>query len=372
MDTLYNWIHSSFDSFASIFSEKGIKLLPATPLPHPLDTVPTEIWQNVISFLDPASSASLAFTCHMFLYISGTQTLKRLNDVHLRSQKIKFLRHLDPSFPNRILCHRCATFHQTAPRREDERGLHWQLIKIQDNEYNFHETFGSVQLRKDIRKLPWAAVQSAARAMRHGPRFGRLLPDSSSEAGKDGWKYSMQSRLVDDHFLFRYESFKVINFSENVTSDEIRKQLLCPIPPVCSHFRDHIQYMIGCARRHVITDPSTASRLCSYCSVLRRCFACASEYLVNVESGPSQNDSTCILRISRWADLGDGWDPRHRLYDAAWKNESDWPGVFDLGELPTVRSRFETAIGNSIPDQVIAPLRQPFIRGNRMIVPYPR
>ena len=321
---------------------------PSSAAPRELSGVsrfPVEIWQYIALFLPAESEAALAFTCHSMASILTNASwleLKRRTWSYtyaLPENRLAFLRLLDDTLPDHFVCHKCCIYHNIYSRKNPRGFCHgpYPCCSVTD--------FGCMG------KLYFSDVQLELRAHRLGRQYGSKIPrfdKLQSSLSPPGFTYWMDTAIVDGKLLLRHVSSVVFDDRDSIF-DQQQPCRFSERLGMCWHYPDYghgIQAICHCATSHYIQQEESVSIgfiQCTKCLPLRRCYGCASEYLVRIER---VYPSRCRLILYRWSDLGDGRDPCSR----------EWPRSYpdkprDSSDLPSVRVRFEASQGREAPDE---------------------
>lgn len=395
--------HDSFDSLLD-YTGLGDKLKDpyfdsrdpnALELVHPLTEVyrrqlaalPKEVWERVVSFLNPAEAASLAIAARTIHKTLAGKQLQLLHEPENKHYKIIFLNQHDRHLPQHLLCFPCGKFHLRA-----NPGTETLKVDYVNNAlYNCPNVRASVLPRLRIthgRELPYSFVQLALRHEKHTVAHG--IPASSLSRQwkcKDSdWTHRTRYIVHDNHLLMRVVSQVHAPPNVEMTETSIRHLLYdreeySPFFSVCSHWRDgDLMPMCKCALSHIpappvsyaqqlkkaprisraAAHPSFIVRMCDDCRPARRCPECPTEYLIEIQMLEDKDDPVRPFKhaivVTRWSDLGDGSSPYTSPEWAAVKGldveetGKEYESFSHVGRR-AVSGIFESKVSGSIPGQ---------------------
>jgi hypothetical protein len=111
-------------------------------------SLPSKLWTEIVSYLNPAEAASLAIAIITLYRRLGLRYFMPLHHPTNLSYKLNFLSGLDQAFPHHLLCIPCATYHHCA--QEGVGGLFDRCFNnsLSDEAcfYNYIMVFGVLRL----------------------------------------------------------------------------------------------------------------------------------------------------------------------------------------------------------------------------------
>lgn len=302
--------------------------------------LPEEVWQLIVSFLNPADAASLAISTRTLYSKLGRQPLLDLNTPENDPYKAVFLNHLDFHLPRQLLCFQCNRFH----RRLNPGKETLKADFVANPLFTCPNVRASVLPRMRLvhgRELPYSFVQLATRSAKHTPVHGipaekleRRWKDASS-----GWSHRTRYMVFDGRLLLRVVSHAHALPAADMTETRVRHLLYdreeyTPFFSACAHWKDgRLMPLVKCALSHVpqypksymqqlktapkvsrgLANPNFIVRMCDECRPARRCPECPTEYLVEIQMVEDKNDAERPFKhslvVTRWSDLGDGSSP---------------------------------------------------------------
>lgn len=349
--------------------------------------LPSHVWKRIACMLDPADAASLTITTRLLYDKLGPDFLFALNAPENQHAKIAFLNRLERHLPGHLICFPCMRFH-----RRSNAGLESLKADFVANPlYVCPSVRDTVLPRMRIthgRELPYSFVQLALRRQRHTTKHG-IKHDSLSRQWKckdSPWSHKTRYLIVDGHLLMRITSQCLAPPAADQTETSQRHLLYdreeyTPFFSVCAHWKDgNLMQTCKCALSHIPSPPKSyiqqlkkapkidraaASPVflfqgCDDCRPARRCPECPSEYLVETPMIEDHNDSVVrfkhALRVTRWADLGDGSSPYTSPEWAAIKGihattlGKTYDSFSHVGRR-SVAGIFESKVSGSVPGQ---------------------
>ncbi|MCJ1247643.1 hypothetical protein MMC30_004858 [Trapelia coarctata] len=319
----------------------------------PLCNLPPEILLLTGEALPLPSQTCLTMTCKKMTNILGNESWLALRSKAKRDDDRKqYLQLMSQEHPSLLPCFYCMDLH----RRET-------LLK-----YNAcSRGAGCTDVFRTKRPFHYAHVQLVMRAHHISPRHGLSLDQLPSpfdawtlhrrEPGQLGIQTSSVFKIVGGRLLLKLEVKSKVDvlqefgglwgYRSTTKSDGATSSRRLPPAIQCVHSRNlGIQYdqflETFMMKTYVLIRTSPASESHIKLSDLRRCVYCATEVNFSIDVS---KESSSILAITCWRDLGSGMDPT----DPAWISHCDsYDGSFGVSEYKpdanspqSIKERFE-------------------------------
>ena len=306
-----------------ILKRLGLRLRANRLVICPFTKLPTEVIQQIVSYLPVASQAALALTNKTLLSITGTWAWKQLANSYYYIERIDFLLLLERDDCARYwLCRDCAVLHhkeahfRKCPAFENglinwwETNLRWAHIYLIMQRHFYGKDFGlPIEVLSENRIFPEAAFRSGCRQI---IKHRKIIGD----------EVLIKARLIIDASFYA-EDYTFIRVYGHLSSRPII---------VFGHHKE-FRELILCRLKHL----RSAQKFCASCTpILRRCKYCAIEYDFPIRSLLKE----LKLEIDVWANLGSGRDRN----DPKWSilNNSGFPEDQPLKyELGSIRAKYE-------------------------------
>ena len=342
--------------------------------------LPQGLWEHIVSYISPADSANLTFSCKRFHSILGPGPWLALDLPENHQYKVNFLLPMDRLYPDHLFCFPCATYHIRIQKGE-ERLKHVHTLNLIYNCPNPKQ-----QSKARITPgwtLPFAFVQLAFRGHRYGPEYGIPLDalNRRYKCRNSEWTHQVRYHFHQGHLLLRVVS---TCFAESQLPPSLQRHLLycredyTPYFSVCAHWRDgELMNNCKCALDHIppyketiarqlqkgpqislaLRNPNVFITLCQKCRPMRRCPECPTEYLVELKLAEDKNEPDRLRRfkqaivVTRWSDLGDGTSPDSPEWKACITEGDTGFDSFKSLTRRGLSGTFESQSGVTIPGQ---------------------
>ena len=298
-----------------------------TPIKPPLQqtsaflTLPLELIQNIASYLDHSSAASLCLSSRYICYAIGRNDLTEhlsLSCTLPKFQRRKNIEILERAFPSHWYCSWCDTFH-----RHDVDGgptRYANETKRDCAEFNSYLHNGQEYIicyhhvRLAVNRVLWGkeygiSVQAFAYDEAAQRRSGKIVLDTSLKC---------EARVVEGRLIL-HASFDIkIPSPGSLHSGGLVKSLTPILPHVVAGHRDsHAPHtgMQQCLENVLARGKKSKVQLCSIC---------ATDFSIQCgtnQAAPSEPTITLhkpsqpVLKINVWRDLGSGRNP----FAASWR-----------------------------------------------------
>lgn len=298
--------------------------------------LPAEIWCQIAESLDPLSAAHLAHASKILRYRLGSQPWKALDRVENHKHKVAFLSTMDHHVPGHLFCFLCACYHaRSQPGKEKLPASHVaNPIFICPNARKL--ALPRIRLTHG-RELPFAYVQLATRAERHGPNHGVPVTSLARrwQCKDSDWSHSVRFHVHENgHLLMRCSSTAYVKPRLQPVEERLllySRSDYAPYFSVCSHWANgNLMPLCKCALSHIpapiegVVDQlrkgpkielkklhtNIMPKMCDECKPIRRCQECPTEYLISLKVIEDKRDRNVPFKqaicLTRWSDLGDG------------------------------------------------------------------
>lgn len=352
-----------------------------------MDSLPTNLWKRIASFLSPADAARLALASKHFFNTLGPEPFQELNRVENIHYKHAFLHDMDKYYPEHLLCFPCSRYHLRCQ-------LGKEMLKadfVNNPLFNCPLVKSSTLPRMRLthgRELPYGFVQLALRN-RYSSLHG-ICEESLARRWRhsSGWSHTTRYMVHDGRLLLRVVSQTVVPPAAVLTKTMERhilydREEYTPFFSVCAHWRDgDLTELCKCSMSHVPSPPesyiqqlkkapkisrskahpSFIVRGCDWCRPARRCPECPTEYLIEIQMVEDTRDPVRpfkhALIVTRWSDLGNGSSPYTSPEWAAitgstiptGEKDQSYESFSHVGRR-AVSGIFESRISGSIPGQ---------------------
>ena len=287
----------------------------------PFTKLPTEIIQEIVSYLPLVSQAAVALTNKSLLDAIGTWSWKGLTKCqNMERTNLLVLLERD-NCAKYWLCRDCVILHHK------EVPL-WDCPAYWDTFMNYSKSH-----------LNWAYIYLVMQRHYHGKDFGLSIDVLSQhhKFPKPAFDFSFcemvhHGKIINNEIFIKVKL--TIDVSLNIEKAYIR---------ICDHLStqncyisnryEEFQQLIKCRLHHL----RLGQKFCAFCTpILRRCKWCAIEYDFPIRSSSKGRK----LEIDVWANLGSGQDrsdPKWSLLDSLGFPE-DTPVKYELG---SIRAKYE-------------------------------
>lgn len=292
--------------------------LPSIPIPQtgPLLSLPIELIQRISFYLDNPSAASFCLSTRYICYAVGRDHLSNfLAAAYSKFERRKNIEILERAFPSHWYCAWCDKFH----RHELDGGPKSFKNETRRDcaEFNsyLHDSWDYV--------LCYHHVRLALNRELWGREYGIGMDAFAYEesALRNIGKFPAQSylkceaRIVSGR-LFLHATYRLtVPSRDSFRHRGVIRTLMPALPHIVVGHRDSHSPHTGMHRAlEKAIQINTASSL-------QLCSACATDFCVNVdtnvvaESFPAPLQSTAVLEIQVWRDLGNGRNP----FDTQWR-----------------------------------------------------
>ncbi|KAK3072477.1 hypothetical protein LTR53_006729 [Teratosphaeriaceae sp. CCFEE 6253] len=374
--------HDSFDSLVDRTRESDDLRYVKT------DSLPDDLWQRVLNFLDPCDAVQLALSSKTLCRKLGSAPFNALNLPEYKHFKISLLHTMDDRLPRHLLCFPCGKYHlRLRPGKESLK-----IDYVNNPIFNCWKVKASVLPRMRLthaRELPYSFVQLALRTAHsraHGIAHESM--DRRWTHRDSGWAHRTRYMIHDNRLLMRVVSQRHVPPAATLTETVERhllydRQEFVPFFSVCAHWKDgELMKLCKCALSHVpappesyvaqlkkapkihrhLAHPCFIVRGCDWCRPARRCPECPTEYLVEVQMVEDPSDPVRPFKhdlvVTRWSDLGDGsspytspeWSAVNGISVPVEEGGREYESFSHVGRR-AVSGIFESRISGSIPGQ---------------------
>ncbi len=314
-----------------ILAERNIKQL---------DALPEQVWKRIALYLDVDDAASLSISTKMLYNKLGSEYLQTLELPENQYRKMAFLNHLEQDLPRHLLCFPCNKYHRRSNFGQESLKANY----ISNPLFDCPNVRDAVLPRMRIthgRELPYSFVQLVMRGHKHTAAHG-IKHESLARSWKckdSKWSHRTRYMVVDGRLLVRITSQCIAPPASDQTETSQRHLLYDreeyrPFFSICSHWQDgELMATCKCALSHIpgapksyyqqlkkapkvdrqLAKPNFMVLGCDNCRPARRCPECPSEYLIETPMIEDHMDPNArfkhALRVTRWADLGNGSNP---------------------------------------------------------------
>jgi hypothetical protein len=344
-DSLPSLAKPDLHSKSDLLSKLDIHSTPLAVDSATLFKLPPELLIRIASFLPPISAG--AFTlCNKRLYTLLAIPYLRCPRGHPAFNKAEFLKLLEPSLPNHIVCYHCERLHDIRhPERHVKYDSRCDITVNEPMRTYIHPRFSHV------------IFQMAMKRHRQGLDTSSLLKLLSYEDSRyyDSIRTTASCRIVDGSLLLRQQHTFIVHPSSEPFFSAYMRANICPHT---KELRSKVRYeALGTARYSMVYSPGSVDvdhtptlvecDCCSYrglkdegnWSGLVRCRACATEF--RIDTMAVGRDGKAFV-VTLWKDLGEGRDGGDVLWRAHMGEEGLVGGAGERGEgVRSVCARFE-------------------------------
>jgi hypothetical protein len=367
-----------------------------------ISKLPSEIWRNIATYLNPVDAGTLALANRMFRLKLGSFHTHLSISSH-KHQRIASMLESDQEYPAYLFCFVCTKYHvRKDPGREKLPTSNLIEVFNCPNATNMPPP----RLRlTDKRVLPYSFVQLMMRHYLYGDSYG-VSPESLTRRWTDsasGWTHAVRFAIVPYPWVDSSDALDLASGSEtlaekgidlaeqkyhvlmrvhssrfapaDLTESEQRLFLYsrndyAPYFSCCAHWNGPLLPLAKCALSHVPPpaipiheqlakgpkislgkrNASQMAILCGNCRPLRRCSECPTEYLMSIKLVEDRRGSGAGVGLGGRVGVGQstGKGFAHAMSITRWSDLGDASNPWMSQEWAAIVGKDGTGVGGRI------------------------